>query len=97
MKTGDATSTVWLEGLRHSYCCEVNSERRPYTSKRVRYFWHVEQWSECYPDIEVEYETKPKAARTLEAAIRLARRMAEYLERKRMEKDRGTVRKLRKQ
>ena len=85
MKTGDAEATFWLEGLRHYYCCEVVSERKGQNG-RVRYFWKVEMM-EMFHDFQTIHETKWKACRTFADGLRLSRRMADYLERKRIEVD----------
>jgi len=85
MKTGDASAEVWLHGLRHLYCCEVTSERKTPKS-RARYFWRVEVYDG--PDGGWAHGKEFKACRTFADGMRLSRRMADYLERKRIEKDR---------
>lgn len=87
MKTGDASAEFWRHGLRHLYCCEVTSERGT-PEGRVRYFWRVAMICESLiGEGSLVHQTKFKPCRTFADGLRLASRMADYLERKRMELD----------
>lgn len=84
MRTGDASAEFWLRGLRHRYFCEVTSE----TAKRGhRYFWRVEMYDDGDEAGALVHQTSFKPCRTFADGLRLARRMADYLERVRMRRD----------
>lgn len=83
MKTGDAEVTLWLEGCGgRSYELAVSSTRSgKYMSKQwsenVRYRWGVAQWVGG----DHVKEGGLKVAHTFAEGMRLARRLAERLER----------------
>lgn len=89
MRTGDAEAEVWIEGAGgRSYLLFVQSQRQgAMFSKRwqrPRYRWHVERWQREGDDDEgPDLVTRTKSAPTFHEALRLARRTAEALERKR--------------
>lgn len=76
MRTGDAETEIWRDGLRHTYCCEVTSQRKR-SKARPRYFWRVEQYLHTGAAVT---ETDWQDARGFSEALRLAFREADAME-----------------